>query len=198
MPMLANAQLGAPVAGTSSNAVWTAGRSTHYGPYPQLPSASEAGYQPLDVGVGCSNGVPGGDPRWNKILANGTKTNPIMNSTVWPLLATVAVSEAAWGGKNKNIVCFQKLLIRNPAKPSVVVTAYVVDFCPTNGCNWASDKRQFNADLYGQDTWNTLGGSVTGGDIAVEIQWPANWVPNSVTTNSSALWLLVLYALMFT
>jgi hypothetical protein len=36
------------------------GTATHYGPW-DLIHYSEAGYQPLDVGVGCSNGEPGGD-----------------------------------------------------------------------------------------------------------------------------------------
>ncbi|KAI8906407.1 hypothetical protein EDD86DRAFT_210645 [Gorgonomyces haynaldii] len=67
---------------------WQAGKATHYGPYPQYPALSEAGYQPLDVGVGCSDGRPGGDPRWNAILKKGTKSNPLMNSTVWPTTPT--------------------------------------------------------------------------------------------------------------
>jgi len=50
---------------------WTSGYGTHYGPFPSSPHFSEVGYQPQDVGVGCSDGRPGGDPRWKNILSQG-------------------------------------------------------------------------------------------------------------------------------
>jgi len=50
---------------------WTSGYGTHYGPFPSSPHFSEVGYQPQDVGVGCSDGRPGGDPRWKNILSKG-------------------------------------------------------------------------------------------------------------------------------
>jgi len=53
------------------NANWTSGFGTHYGPFPSNPHFSEVGYQPNDVGVGCSDGRPGGDPQWNNILSKG-------------------------------------------------------------------------------------------------------------------------------
>jgi hypothetical protein len=105
----------------------------------------------------------------------------------------VAVSEAAWGGFNKAKVCFQQIQIRNRNNPSTVVKAYIVDFCPTEGCLWAKDERQFNTDLYGQDTWNKLGGEIIGGTIDIEVKWPPGLVPNGgVLSVPSLLRILVL------
>jgi hypothetical protein len=63
------------------------GTATHYGPW-DLIHYSEVGYQPLDVGVGCSNGEPGGDPSWNSILEKGVHVglvdHPANTKTVWP------------------------------------------------------------------------------------------------------------------
>ena len=175
-----------PISSGANGAVnWNAagtyqsGHATHYGPFPSNPSASEAGYQPLDVGVGCSDGQPGGDPRWKAILERGTKPNPIMNSTVWPIQATVAVSEFAWGFKNKDQVCFKPIQIRNKKNPTQTISAIIVDFCPAAGCLWPSEQRPFNVDVYGEDTWFKLGGGKTDAMLDVEIQWPAGLVPNS-------------------
>jgi hypothetical protein len=52
----AYAQFSSNIAGMPTTGDWQAGKATHYGPYPQYPPANEVGYQPLDVGVGCSNG----------------------------------------------------------------------------------------------------------------------------------------------
>jgi hypothetical protein len=73
----------------SSSGAWLEGHATHYGPFPQFPAWSEVGYQPNEVGLGCSTGIVGGDPRWNEIIAKGTLTNPLMPSTIWPITPTV-------------------------------------------------------------------------------------------------------------
>lgn len=146
------------------------------GPYPSFPAHSEAGYQPLDVGVGCSTGEPGGDPRWNAILAKGLYSNPLNNLTVWPKQPTVAVSQAAYPDKSK--VCFKKIKIRRAGDDSIpAIEAAIVDFCPAAGCNWSRDERANNVDLYGEHTWKALGGQDGGGKLAVEIVWPAGIGP---------------------
>ena len=173
---------------TQTTGGWQSGIATHYGPFPGYPAANEAGYQPNDVGVGCSNGQPGGDPRWLAILAKGTKTNPLLNSTVWPLVATVAVAQSAWGFSNKEKVCFQPISIRAVGTQSTVLNAYIVDFCPAAGCNWSSSERPFAVDLYGQDSWVTLGGTLNGSKINVEVKWPPGLVALSSQTKSRLAW----------
>lgn len=125
---------------------WLPAKATHYGPFPARPWLSESGYQDSEAGVGCSNGQPGGDPRWRAILAsNGThnrsevvqmgllsgsgptvtglsppSTESEMDSVirdkgldrlVWPRAYTVAVSERAFGGRNKDKICFQTVQV---------------------------------------------------------------------------------------
>lgn len=155
---------------------WVAAHATHYGPDIDYPPANEVGYQPLDVGVGCSNGQPGGDPRWNAVLANGVYEAP--GTTVWPRMPTVAVSERAWGGRNKQKVCFQNVTIQNAKNASMQLTAVIVDFCPTNGCLWPASELAVNVDLYGSVAWKALGGPVMGGKVAVLVQWPPGLIPN--------------------
>jgi hypothetical protein len=154
------------------------GKATHYGPFPDFPAWSEPGYYPNDVGVGCSTGVPGGDPNWNSILSKGVQRNPLSEMTVWPITPTVAVSEAAW---NKKDVCWKTLKIRNKNNPSLQVEAVIVDFCPRNGCLWNRTERSFNVDIYGQETWKKLGGGVLDGKMQIEVAWPAGLIPNSAT-----------------
>lgn len=103
------------------------GKATHYGPW-EIAYKSEVGYQPLDVGVGCSNGQPGGDPRWNEILEDGQHErlpHPANVATVWPKQPTVAVSAAMYGKE----ACFQKIVIENKATGKSL-EASIVDFCP--------------------------------------------------------------------
>ncbi|KAI8923675.1 hypothetical protein BC831DRAFT_470135, partial [Entophlyctis helioformis] len=171
---------------------WVRGKATHYGPFPSYPPFSEIGYQANDVGVGCSNGQPGGDPRWNAILAQGTVPNPVMNSTVWPVVPTVAVSEAAWGFGNKNRICFQTVRIRNARNTSLELTAHVVDFCPAAGCLWKAEERHRNVDLYGETTFRRLGG--VDGVIEIEVVWPAGLVPyaNAAVHRMAGCWRLLL------
>ncbi|KAI9354792.1 hypothetical protein DFJ73DRAFT_759198 [Zopfochytrium polystomum] len=173
------------VAGT-----WHAAKGTHYGPFPSNTRVSEQGFLSNDVGVGCSNGQPGGDPRWNAILANGTYPpvdNGINNSTVWPVVPVVAVSQRMYGGPNKNVVCFSTVTIRSASNASAQVTAHVVDFCPTYGCLWTFDMLSYNVDLYGQETWFALGGGVDGdGSLDLEIQWPAGLTPRDTAVTSAA------------
>jgi hypothetical protein len=125
---------------------WLPAKATHYGPFPARPWLSESGYQESEAGVGCSNGQPGGDPRWRAILASqGThnrsevvqmgllsRTSPTtiglkppltesdmasvittkgLDRLVWPRAYTVAVSERAFGGSNKNKICFQTVQV---------------------------------------------------------------------------------------
>jgi hypothetical protein len=156
------------------NGEFQSGMATHYGPFPGFPPYSEIGYQPMDVGVGCSNGQPGGDPKWLEVLGNGVRSNPLLNSTVWPMAPTVAVSAAAW---SKKVICWQSLQIRNKNNPSLVISARVVDFCPKEGCHWSPNSRHFNVDIYGQDTWEKLGGGLTDGQLEVEVSWPSGLVP---------------------
>jgi hypothetical protein len=170
------------------------GRATHYGPFPDFPSFSEPGYYPNDVGVGCSTGVPGGDPNWNRILEKGVRTNPLSEKTVWPIVPTVAVSQAAW---NKDQVCWKTIKIRNRKNPSLEVEAVIVDFCPANGCLWNQTERPFNVDIYGQETWKMLGGGLLEGKMDVEIAWPAGLVPNSAASYTSFLALFACTLLLF-
>ncbi|RKO89426.1 hypothetical protein BDK51DRAFT_13864, partial [Blyttiomyces helicus] len=151
---------------------WVPGFATHYGPFPSYPPGNDAGYQPLNVGVGCSNGDPGGDPRFNQILANGTYNNPLDPSCVWPKTPTVAVSAAAWQNTD---ICYQTLKIRPKGNPSGELVAHVVDWCPASGCLWPQNQLTTNVDLYGEVTWLALGGDNQGamGQVPVEIQWPA-------------------------
>jgi hypothetical protein len=202
------------------------GKATHYGPFPIYPAFSELGYQALDVGVGCSNGQPGGDPRWQKILSAGTFNDseiqsmaninvtfppemPIPNpkfknqvldqlrTTVWPKAYTVAVSEKAYGGKNKQLICFQPIKIRNAKNPSYQITAYIVDFCPATGCNWPRDELTSNVDVYGQAAWFALGGTVGGGLLSIEVEWPPGIKPNENSGHFEKFSLFVLYAFLF-
>ena len=158
------------------NGAFQKGHSTHYGPFPGFPAFSEIGYLANDVGVGCSNGQPGGDPRWLEILKGGVQINPLDPNTVWPSIPTVAVSEAAWA---KEDVCFKKIIIRNAKKPNLFVEAVIVDFCPATGCLWDKSTRHLNADIYGQETWTKLGANLTDGVIEIEIKWPDGIKPYS-------------------
>jgi len=151
---------------------WTSGFGTHYGPFPSNPHFSEVGYQPNDVGVGCSDGRPGGDPHWQKILSKGVYPSPnIVNheKTVWPVAYTVAVSLAVW---NKEDVCWKTLKIRNKKKPQFVIEAYIVDFCPIGHCLWEDDYLPRNVDIYGEKAWLALGADVNESNLDVEIEWP--------------------------
>ncbi|KAL2914081.1 hypothetical protein HK105_206339 [Polyrhizophydium stewartii] len=177
--MLAAAVALAAAASLVAAGDWLRGKATHYGPYPSFPGLSEAGYYPNDVGVGCSNGQPGGDPRWKAITAKGLIPNPLDNNTVWPVVATVAVSETIWGSDNKAKICFQKVQIRNAVNQSLHVEAYVVDFCPTNGCLWPRSELRYNVDIYGQRTFQALGGGLLDGTIDIEVIWPDGIAPNN-------------------
>ncbi|KAI9199639.1 uncharacterized protein BJ171DRAFT_410643, partial [Polychytrium aggregatum] len=156
---------------------WVPGHATHYGPYPQYPAWSEVGYLPGDIGVGCSNGQPGGDPNWDAILSNGTYPSPAGTQTVWPIVATVAVSQKYWasnytGQTYRAPICWNSIWIRNPAFPNDVVEAQIVDYCPTQGCTWSEDELPYNVDIYGGATWTTLHGQTLDAKIAIEIIWP--------------------------
>ncbi|KAJ3154562.1 hypothetical protein HK101_001610, partial [Irineochytrium annulatum] len=136
-----------------------------------------------DVGVGCSNGAPGGDPSWNAILAQGTHPpgNLSVNAgTVWPVAATVAVSQRMYGLANKANVCWQVLPIVNEAmgENATVVMAHVVDFCPTAGCLWKTEELAFNVDVYGEHTWVALGGDLDVATINISIK-VCNAVPKT-------------------
>lgn len=166
---------------------WTTGYSTHYGPFPSNPQFSEIGYQPNDVGVGCSNGYPGGDPEWLKILANGTYPAPnIVNheKTVWPVVYTVAVSAAVW---NRDDICWQKLSIRNHHHPEYKIEAYVVDFCPIGYCLWKDEYLARNIDLYGEKAWVALGGDISESKMKIDIEWPKGVVPHDAIKLSGSI-----------
>ncbi|KAJ3064033.1 hypothetical protein HDU98_000219 [Podochytrium sp. JEL0797] len=173
----------APDGSDLSSYGWTPGYSTHYGPFPQALGSSEVGYLPNDIGVGCSSGVPGGDPHWNAILAQGTYAPPSNSpTTVWPKVATVAVSQKYWAGNYtatyKAPICWQQLWIRNKYNTTQHITAYVVDFCPTSGCTWGADELGFNVDMYGGASWESLGFTAINSKMEVEIVWP-DWLrPN--------------------
>ena len=189
--------------------MWISGLATHYGPFPILPHFSEIGYQLLDVGVGCSNGQPGGDPRWNKILndgvydrdqmeimanINGSSLDSIkrqnldlLSKSIWPKSFTVAVSERAYGGSNKVNSCFQTLQIRNSKNHSLIVNATIVDFCPTNGCLWPLNQVSRNLDLYGQALWTALGAQSQDSKVEIDVLWPSNLIPNSANIKYSRI-----------
>ena len=163
------------------------------GPYPANPSMNEPGYYPNNVGVACSNGQPGGDPRFNEILSSGVLRNPLNNFTVWPISFTVAVSEAAWGLANKDQICFQKIGIRNALNHSQSIEASIVDFCPASGCNWPTDQLKTNVDLYGQYSFWSVGGAANGSSVSVEIRWPTGIEPNAASTLSRfPFWVLLI------
>jgi len=160
------------------NTNWTLGSGTHYGPFPSEPHFSEPGYQPNDVGIGCSDGRPGGDPKWNAILAKGVYPPPnIINheQTVWPVTYTVAVAAAVW---NKEDICWKKLKIRNKKKPKNVIEAYIVDFCPIGKCLWNKKDLARNVDIYGEKAWTALGGNSGESKLALEIEWPEGVIPH--------------------
>ena len=170
------------------------GHSTHYGPFPSLPEMNEVGYLKNDVGVGCSNGQPGGDPRWLEILKEGVMVNPLDPTTVWPNKPTVAVSQAAW---SKQAVCFKTMTIRNAKIPAYSIEAVIVDFCPSQGCLWDKRMRHLNADIYGEATWKKLGANLTDGVIEIEIKWPEGIRPySSKGIRSRSLESLIYFALI--
>ncbi|ORX61038.1 hypothetical protein BCR36DRAFT_273412, partial [Piromyces finnis] len=155
------------------------------GPFPSLPHFSEIGYQPNDVGVGCSDGRPGGDPKWNEILAKGVYPPPnIVNheKTVWPVTYTVAVALAVW---NKEDVCWKKIKIRNKNKPEYVIEATIVDFCPIGHCLWKDEYLARNVDIYGEKAWNALGADPNESKLQIEIEWPAGVVPHDAISGFS-------------
>ncbi|KAI9202778.1 uncharacterized protein BJ171DRAFT_600774 [Polychytrium aggregatum] len=154
------------------DAAWLEGTATHYGPFPQNPLWSEPGYQPGDVGVGCSDGQPGGDPRWNKVLRAGLRANPslpINQFTIYPVQYTVAVSEKIYGDKAR--YCFQTIQIRRGGRR---INATIVDFCPIGSCLWPESQLATNVDIYGGAAWEALGGGPLDSSVAVEILWPPN------------------------
>ncbi|KAL6610902.1 hypothetical protein LY90DRAFT_502078 [Neocallimastix californiae] len=160
------------------NVNWTSGYGTHYGPFPSNPHFSEVGYQPNDVGVGCSDGRPGGDPQWKSILSKGVYPAPnIVNheNTVWPVAYTVAVSAAVW---NKEDVCWKSIKIRNKNKPENVIEAYIVDFCPIGYCLWKDKYLARNVDIYGEKAWLALGADVNESNLDIEIEWPKGAIPH--------------------
>jgi len=160
------------------NVNWTSGYGTHYGPFPSNPHFSEVGYQPNDVGVGCSDGRPGGDPQWKSILSKGVYPAPnIVNheNTVWPVAYTVAVSAAVW---NKEDVCWKSIKIRNKNKPKNVIEAYIVDFCPIGHCLWKDKYLARNVDIYGEKAWLALGADINESNLDIEIEWPKGVIPH--------------------
>ncbi|KAJ3307692.1 hypothetical protein HDU76_004440, partial [Blyttiomyces sp. JEL0837] len=165
---------------------WYSGIGTHYGPFPSRAYMSEPGYMANDVGVGCSNGQPGGDPRWNQILSHGLyPPPPTFNQTIWPKTPTVAVSQRMYGNNNKAQICFNTLKIRNKNRPELSLVAYVVDFCPRDGCQWDQQGLSFNVDLYGEATWEALGAGLDDGSVELEIQWPAGLTPLDIGAGMS-------------
>lgn len=183
---------------------WTRGHGTHYGPFPSDPHFSEIGYQPQDVGVGCSDGRPGGDPEWNKILAQGVYPSPNIvghERTVWPVKFTVAVSAAVW---DKEDICWKTLKIRNKNKPDFEIEAIVVDFCPIGYCNWEDRYLARNADIYGENGWRALGADISDHSVEIEIEWPKGIAPHPALTLPSKgqlsikINLLLIISLLFT
>ncbi|ORX82116.1 hypothetical protein BCR32DRAFT_203107 [Anaeromyces robustus] len=163
---------------------WTSGYGTHYGPFPSNPHFSEVGYQPNDVGVGCSDGRPGGDPQWNKILDQGLNPSPnIANheKTIWPKAYTVAVSAAVW---NKEDVCWKSIKIRNKKKPKFSIEAYIVDFCPIGHCLWKDKYLARNVDIYGEKAWVALGADINDSKLDIEIEWPEGVIPHDAISTS--------------
>jgi hypothetical protein len=124
--------------------------------------------------------IPPGLPIPTK--AQKDKALELLKNTVWPITFTVAVSEKAYGGSNKNRVCYQPILITNTQTKKNII-AIIVDFCPTNGCLWPSNQLDSNVDIYGQAAWLALGAGLTNGTMPISIQWPAGVVPNSSFQN---------------
>jgi len=169
------------------NTNWTSGYGTHYGPFPSQPHFSEIGYQPNDVGVGCSDGRPGGDPNWNKILEKGVYPSPNLvnhENTVWPVTYTVAVSLAVW---NKEDVCWKTIKIRNKKKPEYVIEAHIVDFCPIGHCQWSDKYLARNVDIYGEKAWFALGADSNDSKLEIEIEWPKGVVPHDAISGFSKM-----------
>ncbi|KAI8849534.1 hypothetical protein BC829DRAFT_416771 [Chytridium lagenaria] len=168
---------GSPSGSFATTGVWTTGKATHYGPFPSIPYKSEIGYLPNDVGVGCSNGVPGGDPRLERHSFRRAQP-PHCQHLRQHQHYLAESSHCRCISKNvrrdnKAKICFQKLKMRNKNRPEFQVDAYIVDFCPTNGCLWGDEELAKNADIYGEETWLRLGGSIEDATMSVEIQWPA-------------------------
>ncbi|KAJ3149291.1 hypothetical protein HDU86_007014 [Geranomyces michiganensis] len=162
---------------------WTAGKATHYGPYPSMPQYADAGFQPNEVGVGCSTGIPGNDPRWNTILAGGVyPVPPPFTTTIYPKQALVAVSREAFPSKlSANTMCYKTVQLKSRTNASLpTVSAIAVDFCPYKYCNWPKNELANNVDIYGEYTWKALGGQDGGGTIDLDILWPTEvkaWGP---------------------
>jgi hypothetical protein len=97
-------------------------------------------------------------------------------NTVWPKTPTVAVSGFAWAKKD---ICWKTVTIRNKNDKSLTIEAVVVDFCPSSGCLWNRRERAWNVDIYGVRSFQALGGRTDGGNIDVEIAWPAGLKPNT-------------------
>ncbi|KAJ3141671.1 hypothetical protein HDU90_006014 [Geranomyces variabilis] len=164
----------------SSSAAWTAGKATHYGPYPSAPQFADAGYLPNEQGIGCSTGIPGNDPRWNAIVAAGVyPVPPPFTTTIYPKQALVAVSKAAYPSKvTANSMCYRTLQLRSRTNSSLpTISAIAVDYCPFALCNWPAKELANNVDIYGEYTWKALGGQDGGGTIDLEILWPADVKP---------------------
>ncbi|KAJ3053827.1 hypothetical protein HK097_003293 [Rhizophlyctis rosea] len=159
---------------------WIPGKSTHYGPFPSDPTASEAGYRANEVGVGCSVGKT---PQWEEILSHGTYNNTADPGNIWPIIPTVAVSQYIYQ-PIRDKMCFAKIQIRNANNHSATVEASVVDWCPSNGCLWSKEERAFNVDVYGEKTWFALGGQGSRGTLDIEIQWPAGVDPYALSQRS--------------
>ena len=159
------------------------GKSTTYGPNNVYTPFSEAGYQANSVGVACSTGPH--DPNWAKILAAGTYNTSGMagveKGTIWPITATVAVSEYAWRGSKKDI-CWKTVTVRSRVNRSMSLDAIIVDFCPASGCLWDRFERAWNVDIYGVKAFQELGGNPQGGSLDVEISWPVGLSPDTSST----------------
>lgn len=146
---------------------------------------NEAGYQALEVGVGCSLGT--NETQWLDILAHGTQPNPISPDTVWPIYPTVAVSQRMYK-QIRDKMCWSRIKIRNSQNTSQEVTAAVIDWCPSKGCNWPNEELAFNVDIYGEKTWVALGGPpMGGGKINVEVIWPEGVDPYTQRPESTGL-----------
>ncbi|KAI9203939.1 uncharacterized protein BJ171DRAFT_442760 [Polychytrium aggregatum] len=165
--------LGAMAQPSLQSTGWVSGEATHYGPFPQYEAWSEPGFQPNAVGVGCASGS--NDPRWKAIVAQGLRKNPPFpanKKTVYPIRNLVAVSEAVYGGANKQKYCFQNVAIRNKANGKSI-TATIVDFCPASGCLWKHSALAHNVDIYGGSAWAALGGQAQQGTLEIEVKWPS-------------------------
>jgi len=103
----------------------------------------------------------------------------------------VAVSQAIYGDKSK--YCWKDLTIVNRANGKSVV-AKIVDFCPTNGCNWQKGELANNVDIYGQATWNLLGGGNSDGVMDIQVTWPD--VKNATPTYKFQTYVLLISLLL--